>query len=237
MGTLTADTLVVSEVFGTVQGEGPSAGRRAAFIRLGGCNLHCAWCDTPYTWAADRFDLRAELSRRPVDDILGQVLGYRAPLVVITGGEPLLHQAQPAWTRLLCGLEREARQIEVETNGTQVPAELTTGVVTGFNVSPKLRSAGDPRSARIVPEAIAALLGTGKAVFKFVCTDADAVDEVAVETSRLGIPRHLVWIMPEGTSPAVLDQRLAVIATPAVDAGFNLTTRLHVHCWGSERAR
>ena len=43
-------TLVVAEVFGpTVQGEGPSAGRRASFIRLGGCNLHCDWCDTKFT--------------------------------------------------------------------------------------------------------------------------------------------------------------------------------------------
>jgi len=49
-------TLRVAELFGpTVQGEGPAAGERAAFVRLSGCPLACAWCDTPYTWDAGRF--------------------------------------------------------------------------------------------------------------------------------------------------------------------------------------
>ena len=58
------DDLVVAEIFGpTWQGEGPSAGQVAAFVRLGLCNLTCAWCDTAYTWDRSRFDLRAELRR------------------------------------------------------------------------------------------------------------------------------------------------------------------------------
>jgi 7-carboxy-7-deazaguanine synthase len=65
--TTTKPPLVVSEVFGpTIQGEGPHAGQRAAFVRLGGCNLTCTWCDTAYTWDARRYDLRAELHRVPI---------------------------------------------------------------------------------------------------------------------------------------------------------------------------
>jgi hypothetical protein len=56
-------TLPVSEVFGpTFQGEGALRGAGASFIRLGGCNLTCRDCDTPYTWDAARYDLRAELT-------------------------------------------------------------------------------------------------------------------------------------------------------------------------------
>ena len=56
--------LVVAEVFGpTFQGEGPSTGQRAGFVRLGRCNLDCSWCDTPYTWDWERFDPAAATRR------------------------------------------------------------------------------------------------------------------------------------------------------------------------------
>ena len=70
--------LVVAEVFGpTFQGEGPSAGRRAMFLRLGRCNLDCAWCDTPYTWDWSRFDPAVELHRRTVDDVMSELDAHR----------------------------------------------------------------------------------------------------------------------------------------------------------------
>src|SRR4029450_7825218 len=71
---LTADRapeLVVSEVFGpTFQGEGPSVGRRAGFVRLGRCNLDCSWCDTPYTWDWERHDPAVELRAGPGEGIV-----------------------------------------------------------------------------------------------------------------------------------------------------------------------
>jgi len=232
-------TLVVAEVFGpTFQGEGPSAGRLASFIRLGGCNLHCPPCDSKFTWDASRFDLRKEMTRRPVDDVARQALGYGARLIVISGGEPLLHQAQPGWAPLLARLRAARCEVEVETNGTMVPNDATTALVTRFNVSPKLRAMdGDPESARIVPAAIAALWATRRAVFKFVCSSPADVDEAAATTKRLGIYPHKVWIMPEGTTAEKITASLRVLADPAREAGFNLTTRLHVLAWGDERGR
>src|ERR1700730_7162757 len=95
-------TLVVSEVFGpTIQGEGPSLGRRAGFIRLGGCDLTCSWCDAAYTWNASRYDLRAELTRMPVTAMVERALVGDPEIVVITGGEPLLHQQQAGRLELL----------------------------------------------------------------------------------------------------------------------------------------
>ncbi len=65
-----AGQLLISEVFGpTLQGEGPSAGQAAAFVRLGACNLSCAWCDTAYTWNRDKFDLSRELSVMRTEDV------------------------------------------------------------------------------------------------------------------------------------------------------------------------
>jgi 7-carboxy-7-deazaguanine synthase len=236
--TATAATLTVAEVFGpTVQGEGRTCGQRASFIRLGGCNLTCRWCDTPYTWDASRYALREELRRRPAGDLLAEVLGHGTPVVVITGGEPLLQQGLPAWERLLAGLGEAGREVEVETNGTVPPGDLTARLVTRFNVSPKLAHAGDPASRRIRPGAVSALLATGKAAFKFVCRGLSDLDEARATARLLGIPPDLVQIMPEGTDPDVLAARLRELAGPAIAAGYGLTPRLHILLWGDERGR
>lgn len=238
MTAATSGTLVVSEVFGpTVQGEGTSLGRRASFIRLGGCNLSCSWCDSPYTWDARRHDLRRELLRREIAGVVDEVLGHGTPVVVITGGEPLLHQRQPAWARLLSLLGEAGREIEIETNGTVAPSELTARLVTRFNVSPKLACSGGTAARRIRPEALAALLATSKSAFKFVCQAASDLDEVRETAALAGIPPALVWIMPEGTRPETVTSRLQTLSDPAIAAGYNLTTRLHIELWGDQRGR
>lgn len=235
---MTAHTLVVSEVFTrTVQGEGPSTGRRASFLRLGACNLSCSWCDTPYTWDASRFDLRKELTRRPVEELVAELLDGDPEAVVITGGEPLLQQNKPGWELLLDLLTAAGVEIEVETNGTIPPTPYTARMVTRFNASPKLAHAGDPEHKRINPEALAALQRTKRAAFKFVCATSADVQETARLADEHGIPRRLVWAMPEGTTPQTVTEHLAAIADPAIAAGFNLTTRLHVLAWGNERGR
>ncbi|MEV0324723.1 7-carboxy-7-deazaguanine synthase QueE [Streptomyces sp. NPDC050658] len=234
----TADTLVIREVFGpTVQGEGPSCGRRCSFIRLGGCNLSCTWCDTPETWDADRFDLRATLIRTSVADIVTRALQGAPAMVVITGGEPLLHQKTDGWRSLLGALVLSGVEIEVETNGTRAPTGQTARWVTRFNVSPKLAHAGGPTHKRIRPGALCALLDTRKAVFKFVCRGVPDIHDVEALTAAHGIPPHLVWIMPEGYDNATITARLGGIADPAIAAGFNLSTRLHVLTWGDEKGR
>ena len=66
--------LPVSEVFGpTIQGEGPHAGRRVYFVRLGGCNLSCSWCDSAYTWDGETYDLREELTPSTALDVLARL--------------------------------------------------------------------------------------------------------------------------------------------------------------------
>src|ERR1700734_1669236 len=87
--------LAVSELFGPpLQGEGPSAGRLASFIRLSGCPLRCQWCDTPWTWDWTRFNRRAEQRRIATADVLPWARGQPPRLIVTPGGEPLLQARQ-----------------------------------------------------------------------------------------------------------------------------------------------
>jgi len=227
-------TLVVSEVFGpTFQGEGPSAGRRAMFLRLGRCNLDCAWCDTPYTWDWTRFNPDQELRRRSVADVVAELDTIGAPLLVVTGGEPLLQQR-----RLVAVLEAAAARgwcVEVETNGTIAPLPEVAALVQRWNVSPKLAGSGVALARRWHPDALRALAATGRAVAKFVVVSASELDEVAAVAEAGGLTD--VWIMPEGTDAATVQERMALLAPEVLARGWNLSGRLHVQLWGDERAR
>ena len=227
-------TLVVSEVFGpTVQGEGPSLGRRAAFLRLGRCNLDCAWCDTPFTWDWERYDPAVELGERTVEDVVAQVAAMGVDRVVVTGGEPLLQQRR--LHPFLAAAADRGWAVEVETNGTLAPTAETAALVERFNVSPKLANSGVAADRAIVPDALRALRATGKAAFKFVATAPADLDEVQaiVEAHDLGP----VWIMPEGTTADAVLAGGRALVDAVTDRGWHLSTRLHVLLWGDERGR
>jgi organic radical activating enzyme len=226
-------TLVVNEVFGpTLQGEGPSTGRRCGFVRLGRCNQSCVWCDEPQTWAWDRFDADAELHEMAVDDVLGAVDAMDVDMVVVTGGEPLLQQG--ALEGLLRAVKVRRWRVEIETAGTIAPA-MSDDLVYQWNVSPKLANSGNPVDRRYKPEVLRAFEATGRAVFKFVACEPSDLDEVGVIVVECGLTD--VWIMPEGTDAKTLARRTSALADDVVKRGWNLTTRLHVLLWGDVRGR
>lgn len=232
--TEAAPLLFLAERFGpTLQGEGPSSGQPALFIRLSRCNLDCTWCDTPYTWDWSRFDPRVESTRVSSPEILDWVEEHPTSLVVITGGEPLIQQRR--LDSLVQGLVQRGRRVEFETNGTIAP--LPTLCVPGvtFNVSPKLASSGVNEDRRIVPDALQSLAASGQAIFKFVVSDEDDVDEVSALQSKFSLPA--VWVMPEGTSSGLITDRMRWLAEIAINRGWSLTPRLHVLLWGDERRR
>lgn len=231
-------TLSVAETFGpTVQGEGPSAGRRCAFIRLGLCNLDCSWCDTPYTWDwtgknGRAYDRKTELHLMEVSEVLAWAASVDVRTFVISGGEPLVQRK--GLLELLPGLAPFGR-IEVETNGTIDPGELVAWV-DQWNVSPKLAHSGVDRKKAWKPGVLSTLAAQG-AAFKFVVQTVDDFDEIATLQRLTGIDNSHVWVMPEGRSTLVLNMRLRELADEAIVRGYNITNRLHVVLWGDERGR
>jgi organic radical activating enzyme len=232
------DTLPVVELFGpTLQGEGPAAGQAATFIRFAGCNLSCAWCDSAYTWDSARYDLRAETRQRTATELAEAVLARTGRIVVLTGGEPLLQQHRPAWHELLARLAGR-REIHIETNGTIAPDGHTREHARIICVSPKLPNAGghrghqdpamDPRWATIAP-------WHGGAHLKVVVTERADLDLALELGAAMRFPRERIWVMPEGTTAAVLAARWPGLAAAAAELGINASHRLHVLAWGDER--
>ena len=98
--------LTVNEIFLSIQGESTWAGLRCVFVRLTACDLRCSYCDTAYAFS--------EGTRRPLDEVLAEVLAHDCPLVEVTGGEPLL---QPASLQLMVALCDAGRTVLLETSG------------------------------------------------------------------------------------------------------------------------
>lgn len=230
--------LAVSEIFGpTLQGEGPAAGRRAMFVRLGGCNLTCRACDTPYTWDATRYDLREQMTPRPVRDVLAFAQG--APLVVISGGEPLLH-ARRGLVPLVQGLVMRGQTVHFETNGTLAePAPLADVPGLHYVVSPKLAGpmSDDAQHLRIRPDVLTGwgrLAAAGRATFKIVCAEANDLLHAGRLADDHGVPRDAVWVMPEGRDHHTVLHRARHWVDQAVGLGFNVSLRLHLALWPDE---
>ena len=118
--------LPIVETFHSLQGEGFHAGRSAFFIRLGGCGVGCAWCDTKHSWPADAHP------RRPLSELAQETrdaAAAGAAFVVITGGEPLHHNLEP-----LCGaLASSGLPMHLETSGV----DPLSGPFHWITLSPK----------------------------------------------------------------------------------------------------
>ncbi len=111
------------EAFYTLQGEGAHTGKAAYFIRLGGCDVGCVWCDVKDSWDAAKHPVKT------VDEIVSGALQYQGRLIVITGGEPLMHDLNP----LTDALHRAGFSINIETSG----AHPLSGNLDWICLSPK----------------------------------------------------------------------------------------------------
>jgi organic radical activating enzyme len=98
----------IMESFYSIQGEGFHSGKPAYFIRLSGCDVNCHWCDVKESW-----DISKE-QYASIDDIVNKVIKTSTKLVVITGGEPLMHDLSDLTT----ALKNEDKKIHIETSGT-----------------------------------------------------------------------------------------------------------------------
>ena len=239
--TLAATSPGEPEIFASLQGEGPSAGRPVAFVRLSRCNLACVWCDTAYTWRfegdnrphrdAAAFDRMANQVVLDEAEVAARIMAVGQGRLVITGGEPLLQGA--ALARMVALLE--GMEIEIETNGSVAPHAALDPLVTQYNVSPKLKHAGNPLESSQIPERLAEWSKKPQVWFKFVISAPHDLGEVLALIETYGIGRERVFVMPEGTSSEVLRERERWLAPLALEHGLRLTDRLHIHLYGDTR--
>lgn len=220
----------ISEIFYSIQGEGTLVGVPSVFVRTSGCNLRCAWCDTPYTsW-------HPEGQERSLDSIVEEVNGYGAQHVVITGGEPMIAPEIEALT------QRLTQHITIETAGT-VDANVRCDLMS---ISPKLanstphtrdngRWADQHERLRYQPEILRRLIQLYSYQLKFVITDPSDLQQVNAIVSEIGASRSRVLLMPEGMDAAILAERGRWLADIAKREGFRMTPRLHIELWGNRR--
>ena len=120
---MTTDSLPVMETFYSLQGEGFHQGKAAFFIRLAGCDVGCVWCDVKESWDASKHP------HRTIQSLVEEAASHPSPLVIITGGEPLLHQLDS----LTNALKAIGKQVHLETSGSSP----LTGSFDWICVSPK----------------------------------------------------------------------------------------------------
>ncbi len=214
--------LEISEVFISFQGEGPLTGRKAIFLRLARCNLRCIWCDTKYAYEP-RYIL-------PIHDVAKILLKYREgirlkrPLLVITGGEPLLQKS--ALKELLKRI-RNMFSIQIETNGTidiSDMIELFDYVI----VSPKLSNSGNPYYLRRISPTYAELIRCfrDKIYFKFVIDKREDIYEVENIVNTFNIPRENVYLMPQCRSFNEHMSKLRLVYELALRYDYSISIRL-----------
>jgi 7-carboxy-7-deazaguanine synthase len=130
--------MVITEIFKSIQGEGTRAGQPCIFVRLTGCNLRCTWCDTAYAFHGGQKMSVEEVVVR-VEALRGSAVG--APLVELTGGEPLLQpDVYPLTDRLLAA----GYVVLVETSGERFVGQLPKAVIKIVDV--KCPDSGAPET-------------------------------------------------------------------------------------------
>jgi 7-carboxy-7-deazaguanine synthase len=229
------------EIFASLQGEGPSAGKPCAFVRLSRCNLACVWCDTAYTWRFEgdnrphRGDMAYKRTANQVtlseEETAARIAALGKPRLVVTGGEPLLQA--PALARMLALLPGMA--VEIETNGTVASPLALDALVHQYNVSPKLAHSGNPAELALPPERLAHWATEPRAFFKFVIAEPGDVAEVLALADTFAIPRERIWLMAEGTDAATLAARETWLAPLCLAHNLTLSKRLHIEFYGDTR--
>jgi len=232
----------IAEIYASLQGEGLLAGTPSGFVRTSGCNLRCAWCDTPFTsWEPVG-------SERTAAAVHAEVLALGVRHVVVTGGEPLLFTDVAE----LCGLlRRDGLHVTIETAGTvPFPAQSPRPVADLVSISPKLASSAPPvgtpggwrdrhEAARRRDDVLIDLMADGPFQLKFVIdspADLDAACEWLEDLGRARpIDARMVFLMPQGRTPGELAHTAAWLEPACRGRGFQFAPRHHIAWFGNTR--
>lgn len=224
--------ILLNEIFYSIQGEGPNIGKPAVFVRLGGCNLRCAWCDSKFTWDPKAQDNILSTT----DDIVQKIKRFPCRRLVITGGEPMLQQK--AIIEILRRLPDYTA--EIETNGSiPIAKKLEQNLsraCRGIICSPKLtNSLPDRQAGNNKPYALKIKPTNQKVIFKFVVSVPKDIKKIRTYCQKNRIPARKIWLMPQGVTRRELAVRSPRIVEACKKEGYNFTTRLHIMLYGNKR--
>ncbi len=215
--------LHISEIFISIQGEGPLIGRPAVFLRLAGCNLDCIWCDTKYArkprfvWSIDK-----------VTSVISKLL-TNTNLIVITGGEPLLQANE---LRKLLARIREIKPgviVQLETNAT-LSIDPVKDLIDVVVASPKLSNSGNPPDKRKIHDSFIDIARASRPLLylKFVIDKEDDIYEVNDIVNKLKVCKERVYLMPQCTTLEEQLEKLKLVTRLALRYGYCVSPRLQI---------
>lgn len=227
--------LQVSEFFcDTLQGEGPTAGTPATFLRLTGCTLDCVWCDTAEVWKKGSWYTFEELF-----DLIDSV-GLSGRLeagqhLILTGGSPLKQQkALTAFLNAWSMRYKFSPYVEVENECVlRIESEFCE-LVNRWNNSPKLMNSGMKHRVRVKPDIIAHTAKMTNSVFKFVIEGPEDWEEIVEDYIKNGVAKHQIYLMPCGASQEELAKTREIVAEMCVKHNVRFSDRLHVTIWNKK---
>ena len=227
----------ISEMYPSLQGEGPGCGMRSFFIRFHYCHLTCKWCDSKYTWHKKSGAFRNFNSKQIKEEIKNQTI----PNIVLTGGEPCLYALEHLLIKNF--------SYQVETSGTIIPTrglsvKLADGMlierqamphryVKQFEwiVSPKLKSAAQ----KLNSEALDYFSRLPNAWFKFVVIDVlSDLKQVHALVKNYRIDVNKVFISFEGIER---DSQFQSQWVEKVLEHYHYSPRLQVLLWPKQRGK
>ncbi len=212
-----SDSLKITEVFQSVQGESSLAGWPTVFIRLTGCPLRCQYCDTAYAFHGGQ--------RQSLQELLQQVASYQTRHVCVTGGEPL---AQKACLPLLARLCDNGHVVSLETSGALSVAEVDVRVIKILDI----KTPGSAEVQRNHWQNLQHLQAHDEIKF-VICDRADYLWAKA-RIAEHGLSAWQLWMSPshqqlpaEQLAGWILQDRLSV----------RLQLQLHKYIWGDQPGR
>ncbi|QQR91980.1 MAG: radical SAM protein [Myxococcales bacterium] len=209
-------SLVVHEIYASLQGESSFAGIPCAFVRLTGCNLRCSWCDTPQAFHDGK--------RLSFDEIIESTIALNTPLVELTGGEPLLQKQCLALLEEFADL---GKTVLLETSGERD----ISGVDSRVHRIMDLKAPGSGEVDRNLWENIAHL--TKRDEVKIVVTDRRDFEWAMQVNNEHALSERVahLWLSPVFS---VLDPKELASWILAVPSGARMQLQQHKYIWGPD---
>ena len=225
--------LAISEVFYSIQGEGQTMGIPSVFLRLSGCNILCKGTG----WICDSIEVWKKGVKTPFKDVLSlddvDRLKNDAHLV-ITGGEPMLHQKNlKSYLQWFAEEFKFMPIIEIETNGTILPEPYFFSKVDFWNCSPKLSNSGVLKKKRYNELSLEAINNSTKSIFKFVISDENDIVELMQDYGNT-INMKKVVLMPAGETQNELNKTRPMVLDLCIKLGIRYSDRLHIVGWNKK---